>query len=343
MPKDYYNILGVSSNASEKEIKKAYRKLALKYHPDKNAADKNAETKFKEAGQAYSILGDPQKRAHYDQFGDAQEMASGGFDDIFSHFGDIFGGFGEFFTNARQRRPQQGPNHNMKVSLAFHEAFFGCEKTLEVPRQLSCDVCHESGCKPGTLPVTCGTCGGAGQVIKQQMFMTIKTTCPTCSGKGKVISHACVKCKGQGKISIDEKVHIKIPPGVDSGDRLRVPQQGFVGPSGCPPGDLYLFLDVQESDKFRRDGFDIHSTAACPITVALLGGEIIAETMYGDEPITIESGSQPESVVLLEGKGIPKTNALGSGDHYLHIKIEIPRNLTSKQRKIIQQLHASLN
>tara|TARA_Y100000310_G_scaffold321950_1_gene380316 strand:- start:10184 stop:11227 length:1044 start_codon:yes stop_codon:yes gene_type:complete len=346
MKRDYYEILGVKRDTSEKGIKKAYRQLAHKYHPDKNPNNQEAETKFKEAGEAYAVLNDPQQRSQYDQFGHSPPGTVGagpGFDDIFQHFDDIFGGFSDFFGNARRRSaPRKGANHNLEVVLDFEEAVFGCDKVVSVSHATPCALCLGSGCKAGTLPATCSTCGGAGQVIQKQLFITLKTTCPTCHGKGKVIAEHCDVCRGVGTCQIEDQVTVRIPAGVDSGNNLSVPGGGFVSNSNGPPGDLILHLKVTPSSKFRREGYDVHSSLVIPVTTAMLGGTCEVHTLYGKEVIDISPGVQSESVMLLEKKGIPKLNSLGSGDHYVHLKVSIPKNLTGKQKKLVENLEKLL-
>jgi molecular chaperone DnaJ len=345
MKRDYYEILGVKRDMPEKEIKKAYRKLAHKYHPDKNPNNQEAESKFKEAGEAYAVLSDPQQRSRYDQFGHAPPGpagASAGFEDIFQHFDDIFGGFGDFFGHARRAAPHKGANHNMEVALEFEDAVFGCDKVISILRPTVCELCGGSGCKAGTLPATCTTCGGVGQVIQKQLFMTLKTTCPTCRGKGKLIVEHCNACKGAGTRQTEDQVTVRIPAGVDSGSTLSVPAGGFVSNSSGLPGDLILHIKVNPSPKFRREGYDVHSSLIVPVTTAMLGGQREVSTLYGKEVLDISPGTQSESVMLLEKKGIPKLNSLGSGDHYVHLKIVIPKNLTHKQRKLVENLEELL-
>jgi molecular chaperone DnaJ len=346
MKRDYYEILDVSVNASDKEIKKAYRKLALQYHPDKNMGDQEAEHKFKEASEAYTTLNDPHKRNHYDQFGHGGigwHEGPHGFEDMFQHFDNIFGGFGDFTGKSHaQRAPKKGANYVVEIVIEFEDAFFGCKKEFLIPRTCPCDACHASGCAPGSLPVTCTTCKGVGQVGRQQLFMTIRSTCSSCRGKGKVIVDPCTRCSGSGLVEVEENIHLSIPPGVDSGDKLRVAEKGFASNSGGPPGDLYLHLKVNASSEFRRDAFDIHSIVTVPVTVAMLGGTVEACTMYGKENVDIDPGTHSEAVIFLEKKGVPQVNALGSGDHYLHVKVQIPQNLTKKQKKLVQELHKSL-
>ena len=344
MKRDYYEILGVKRDTPEKGIKKAYRQLAHKYHPDKNPNNQEAETKFKEAGEAYAVLSDSQQRSHYDQFGHASSGpgdAGPGFEDIFQHFDDIFGGFSDLFGSNRRRR-RKGANHNMEAVLEFEGAIFGCDKTITVSRPTSCEPCSGSGCKAGTLPATCSTCGGAGQVIQKQLFITLKTACPTCHGKGKVIIEQCDACKGSGARQTEDQITVRIPPGVDSGNTLNVAAGGFASNSGGPPGDLILHIKVKPSSKFRREGYDVHSNLIIPVTTAMLGGACEILTLYGNEVLDISPGVQSESVVLLEKKGVPKLNSLGTGDHYVHVKVSIPKNLTRKQKKLVENLEQLL-
>jgi molecular chaperone DnaJ len=346
MKRDYYEILGVKRDTPEKEIKKAYRKLAHKYHPDKNPNNQEAESKFKEAGEAYAVLSDSSQRTQYDQFGHRSPGTAGtdpGFDDIFQHFDDIFGGFSDFFGSTRRRSaPRKGANHNLEVVLSFEEAVFGCDKAISVSHAAPCKLCSGSGCKVGTLPITCSTCGGVGQVIQKQLFITLKTTCPTCRGKGKLIVEPCNACTGTGICQIEDRVTVRIPAGVDSGESLGVTGGGFVSNSGGPRGDLILHLKVTPSSKFRREGYDVHSSHVIPVTTAMLGGTCEIHTLHGKEVIDISPGVQSESVMLLEKKGVPKLHSLGSGDHYVHLKVSIPKNLTRKQKKLVENLEKLL-
>lgn len=342
--RDYYEVLGVERGASIDDIKKAYRKLAVKYHPDKNPGNAEAEERFKEAAEAYGVLSDDEKRARYDRFGHQGMSGMGGFDpNQFSDFGDILGdlfGFGDFFGSGRKRsnRPARGNDLRYDLQIEFEDAVFGKEVSLEVPRTISCTSCQGSGAKPGTSPVTCNGCGGRGQVRYSQGFFAVARTCPQCGGAGKVIKDPCVACSGAGRIRETKTISVKIPAGVDDGSRLRVAGEGEAGWNGGPAGDLYVFISVREHPKFQRRDYDIHSEHAISFTQAALGAEVKIDTIDGKETLKVAPGTQPNQVFRLRSKGVQFLDGSGRGDHYVHVVVKIPTALTDQQRTLLEQL-----
>lgn len=341
--RDYYEVLGIQRAASIDDIKKAYRKLALKYHPDKNPGDPEAEEKFKEAAEAYGVLSDDEKRARYDRYGH-QGVGAGGFDpNQFADFGDILGdlfGFGDFFGTSRRRptRPARGNDLRYDLEIDFEDAVFGKEITLDVPRIVTCTTCNGTGAKAGTQPVTCGGCGGRGQIRYSQGFFAVSRTCPQCGGTGKVIKDPCKSCNGQGRVREEKKISVKIPAGVDDGSRLRVGGEGESGYNGGPAGDLYVFISVREHEKFTRRDYDIHSEELISVTRAALGGEVFVDTLDGKETLRVPAGTQPNQVFRLRGKGVQFLDGGGRGDHYVHVSVKIPSALNDEQRKLYEQL-----
>ena len=345
--RDYYEVLGVARTAGLDEIKKAYRKLALKYHPDKNPGDAEAEEKFKEAAEAYSVLSDEEKRARYDRYGHQGAAAGfGGFDpNQFADFGDILGdlfGFGDFFGTNRRRstRPARGNDLRYDLQIEFMDAAFGKEVTLNIPRVVTCETCHGNGSKPGTQPVTCSGCGGRGQIRYSQGFLAVSRTCPQCGGAGKVIKDPCATCNGAGRVQEEKKISVKIPGGVDDGSRLRVPGEGEAGYNGGPAGDLYVFLSVREHPKFTRRDYDIHSNQTITFTQAALGAEVATETIDGQETLRVPLGTQPAQIFRLRGKGVQFLDGSGRGDHYVHVNVRIPTSLSDEQRTLLEQFAA---
>ncbi len=342
--RDYYEVLGIPRNANLDEIKKAYRKMALKYHPDKNPANPDAEEKFKEAAEAYGVLSDDEKRARYDRYGHSGMGGMGGFDPSqFADFGDILGdlfGFGDFFGASRRRstRPARGNDLRYDLTLAFEDAVFGKEISIDIPRVVTCRVCSGSGAKPGTSPVTCSGCGGRGQIRYSQGFFAVARTCPQCGGAGKVIKDPCVNCSGSGRVREEKKLSVKIPAGVDEGSRLRIAGEGESGYNGGPAGDLYVFISVREHPKFTRRDYDIHSEEVISFTQAALGAEIKTDTIDGPETLRIPSGTQPNQVFRLRGKGVQFLQGSGRGDHYVQVSVRIPTTLTDEQRRLLEQL-----
>jgi molecular chaperone DnaJ len=342
--RDYYEVLGVPRDAGIDDIKKAYRRMALKYHPDKNPGDPEAEEKFKEAAEAYGVLSDQEKRAQYDRYGHTSAAGGfGGFDPSqFADFSDILGdlfGFGDFFGAGRKRstRPARGNDLRYDLTLSFEDAVFGKEVSLKIPRVITCTTCNGSGAKPGTQPVTCTGCGGRGQIRYSQGFFAVARTCPQCGGAGKVIKDPCATCNGAGRVREEKTLSVKIPPGVDEGSRLRVPGEGESGYNGGPAGDLYVFISVEEHPKFQRRDYDIHSEETISFTQAALGAEVKVNTIDGEESLKIPAGTQPNQVFRLRGKGVQFLQGTGRGDHYVHVSVRIPMALSDEQRQLLEQ------
>ena len=344
--RDYYEVLGIPRGAGVDEIKKAYRKLAVKYHPDKNPGDAEAEERFKEAAEAYGVLSDDEKRARYDRYGHQGMSGMGGFDpNQFADFGDILGdlfGFGDFFGSRGRRgsRPARGNDLRYDLRLEFMDAVFGKEISLDVPRNITCKTCSGSGAKGGTQPITCTGCGGRGQIRYSQGFFAVARTCPQCNGTGKMIKDPCADCGGAGRVREEKKISVKIPAGVDDGSRLRVAGEGESGFNGGPAGDLYVFIGVADHPKFQRRDYDIHSEQSISFTQAALGGEAKVETIDGHEMLKVPSGTQPTQVFRLRGKGVPFLDGSGRGDHYVHVVVRIPTSLNDEQRSLLEQLAA---
>jgi len=342
--RDYYEVLGVHKNASDAEIKKAFRKLAVQYHPDKNQGNKEAEDKFKEVNEAYEVLSDAQKRATYDQFGHTMGpegfggfrdsgFGGGGFGDIFEDiFGDFFGGGGGG-AGARRGRGQRGSDLRYNMDITFEEAAFGKETTVKVPSAEECATCKGSG---GDRE-TCGQCGGSGQMKMQQGFFTVSRTCNRCGGMGSSVTDPCKKCKGQGRIEISKSLSIKIPPGVESGMRLRLTGEGEPGSHGGPAGDLYVVINVEEHPFFMREGNEIICEVPIRFSQAALGDEIEVPTLNGKVKMKVPGGSQPGKVMRLKGKGFPDARGYGRGDQHVVLKVEIPTRLTDRQKELIRE------
>jgi molecular chaperone DnaJ len=343
--KDYYELLGVSRSASEDEIKKAYRKLALQYHPDRNPGDKQAEEKFKEVSEAYQILSEPEKRAKYDQFGHAAfgdgGPFAGGFD-FSAGFEDVFGDiFGEFFGGGTRRGRGRGEDLRYNLELKFEEAVFGTEKKIKVPRHGPCDACHGSGAKPGTAPQTCPTCRGRGQVSFQQGFFSVSRTCNQCRGQGTVIKEPCSTCNGSGRVRKSHTISIKIPPGVDTGSRLKLRGEGENSASGGLPGDLYVVITVEPHPIFVRDNLDIVCDVPISIAQAALGAEIDVPTLGGKVKMKIPPGTQSGKVFRMKGRGITDVQGYQQGDQHVRIKVETPTHLTVRQKELLREFAAA--
>ena len=341
--RDYYEILGIRRDSAGTQIKAAYRKLAMKYHPDRNPNDKVAEEKFKEAAEAYDVLSDSQKRGLYDQFGHQGLEGAGhsgfrGFDDIFSNFGDIFEDFFGFSAGGRTRsRARRGADLRYDLTIGFLEAAFGTETEITVDKTASCPSCSGSGCAPGTQPTVCKTCGGAGQVSHNQGFFSVRTTCPTCRGAGQSITTPCESCRGNGQVTVTKKVSVKIPGGVDNGSRLRLSGEGEAGSDNGPPGDLYVFLHVQPHEFFKRNNTDIICRVQISFTQAALGARIKVPTLTGEHDIDIPKGTQPGDAFTLPGEGIPSLRNGRRGDQVIQADIKTPTNLSKKQVSLLKE------
>jgi len=341
--RDYYEVLGVSRNATDDELKGAYRKLALQYHPDRNPGDKVAEENFKEAAEAYDVLRDPQKRNIYDQYGHQGLEGSGfsgfgGFEDIFSSFGDIFEDFFGFSTRRRSRsRAQKGADLRYDMTLSFMEAAFGTETEIKLEKMEVCPTCEGSACEPGKYPETCGYCHGSGQATRTQGFFTLRTTCPSCHGKGQTIPHPCTYCRGAGQIRINKKVSVKIPAGVDSGSRLRLTGEGESGAHGGPPGDLYVFIQVEQHELFERDNTDVIHRVEISFVQAALGDKIIVPTLESEKELEISKGTQPGDIFRFRGEGIPSLRYKQRGDLIVLVFIKTPTNLSKKQEALLRE------
>ncbi|SEG80993.1 molecular chaperone DnaJ [Marinobacterium lutimaris] len=351
---DYYELLDVPRDASDRDIKKAYRRLAMKYHPDRNPDDKAAEDKFKEISEAYEVLSDAQKRAAYDQFGHAGVDGQGGgfggggfggggdFSDIFGDvFGDIFGGGGG--GGRRRSSVQRGADLRYNLDLNLEEAVRGCEKTLKVPTLVGCEVCDGTGAKPGTSAKTCGTCGGIGQVRMQQGFFSVQQTCPTCRGEGKVISDPCNSCHGQGRVEETKTLQVKIPAGVDTGDRIRLTGEGEAGTHGGPAGDLYVQVNVLQHPIFERDGKHLYCEVPISFVDAALGGELDVPTLDGRVKLKIPAETQTGKLFRLRGKGIAPVRGGSTGDLMVKVTVETPVSLSSRQKELLKEFQDEMD
>jgi len=348
--RDYYEVLGLSKTADATEIKKAYRRLAMKHHPDRNKDDDKAEGQFKEAKEAYEVLKDPEKRAAYDRFGhDGVRGAGGqaggfgaeGFGDIFGDvFGDIFGGGGR-----RGGGPQvfRGADLGYELQLDLEKAVKGDTVTIDVPTQVSCETCGGSGAKKGTEPSTCSTCGGAGQVRMQQGFFSIQQTCPACKGAGTTITDPCADCHGRGRTHKTKSLSVKVPAGVDDGDRIRLSGEGEAGRNGGPPGDLYVEIRIEPHKLFERGGADLSCEVPLSFATATLGGEVELPTLDGNVSLKIPAGTQSGKVFRLRGKGVTTVRDPRKGDLFAKVSVETPVNLTSEQKDLLKKLEASLS
>ena len=352
--RDYYEVLGVARTATEVEIKSAYRKLALKYHPDRNPGNKEAEDKFKESAEAYAVLADADKRHLYDRFGHAGlgTAATGGagfdptvftgFEDILGGLGDMFG-FGDIFGGGRRRSgPQRGADLRYDLEISFEESARGSETTVQIPRQEACETCHGTGAAPGSRPTTCPQCHGRGQLRYQQGFFTVARTCGQCRGTGQIIGTPCTTCRGAGRVQKERKLTVKIPAGIATGQRLRLSGEGEGGAGGGPAGDLYVVIHVQEHSFFQRDGNDLFCEIALNFPTLALGGEITIPTLDGEEPFTLPEGTQSGATFRLRNRGMPDVTGRGRGDLLVTVKVKTPKKLTKDQKKLLQQLAATL-
>jgi len=339
--RDYYEILGVNRNASEEEIKKNYRRLALKYHPDRNPGDKNAEQSFKEAAEAYDVLRDPEKRRIYDRYGHAGLQGTGfhgfsGFDDIFSSFGDIFDDFFGFGGRAR-RRVRKGSDLQYEMKISFTDAAFGADRTIQIPKVEPCNHCGGSGIEHGFQREICSACKGTGQIVRSQGFIRIATSCPRCNGEGTIIANPCKTCRGTGHIKAKKELKVKIPKGINSGMSLRVSGEGEKSPDGGPPGDLYVKIYVEDHEFFKREEDDIICHVPISFVDAALGAEIEIPTLEGSERIHIPQGTQPGDILRLRGMGIPRLQRQGRGDQIIVVDIRIPVKLNKKQEELLKE------
>jgi molecular chaperone DnaJ len=348
--RDYYEILGVEREATDQQIKSAYRKLALKHHPDRNPGDKQAEEHFKEAAEAYAVLADSQKRSLYDRFGHAGVSSAAGagagfdpsifadFSDIFSGLGDAFG-FGDIFGGRRRRGgPQRGADLRYDLEITFEESAQGVETTIQIPREEACETCSGSGAAPGTSAETCSQCRGSGQLRYQQGFLTVARPCPNCRGTGKTIARPCQTCRGAGRVGRERSMTVKIPAGIATGQRLRLYGEGEHGSAGGPPGDLYVVVHVQDHSFFHREGDDLYCELSMPFHVVALGGEVKVPTLNGREELHVPAGTQPGSRFKLRGKGMPNVSGRGHGDLHVIARVTVPKKLTKDQKRIIEEL-----
>ena len=353
--RDYYEVLGISKTADDAEIKKAYRVLAKKYHPDMNPGDAEAEKKFKEASEAYAVLSDPEKRRQYDQFGHAAFEGGGaggfgGFDFNSADFGDIFGDiFGDFFGGGRRRGanngPMKGANIRTSVRITFEEAVFGVSKEIELTLKDECATCHGTGAKPGTSPETCTKCGGKGQVVftQQSFFGTVRNvqSCPECNGTGKVIKEKCADCHGTGYIANRKKIQVSIPAGIDNGQSVRIRDKGEPGTNGGPRGDLLVEVIVARHPIFQRQDYNIFSTVPISFAVAALGGDVVVDTVDGKVIYEVKPGTQTDTKVRLKGKGVPSLrNKEVRGDHYVTLVVQTPEKLSGEAKELLKQFEA---
>jgi molecular chaperone DnaJ len=343
--RDYYEILGITRTATEVEIKKAYRKLAVQHHPDKNPDDHTAEDKFKEAAEAYSVLSDSQKRAAYDRFGHAGVSGAGagaGFDPGFSNIEDIFDmfGFGDMFGGRTSRRSsvQRGSDLRYDIEISLEDAAEGKDEKLKIPRLERCEECDGSGAEKGTQPEACITCGGSGQTRYQQGFFSVMRTCPNCQGKGRIVRAPCKSCRGQGRNEKERNLEIKIPAGVETGSRLRVAGEGEAGVGGGPSGDLYVVIHVKEHDNFERQGSNLYSAVPVTFAQAALGAEIKVKTLDAEEDLKIPAGTQTGTIFRLKNHGMPNLSGRGKGDLFVAVTLVTPKTLTKEQRKLLEQL-----
>lgn len=344
--RDYYQVLGVTHQVTEDELKKAYRKLALKYHPDRNPGDKDAEDRFKEAAEAYEVLCDPKKRQIYDTYGHEGLQGTGfsgfrGFEDIFSSFGDIFEEFFSFgFGGGRPRQrtvARPGNDLGYDLVLAFEEGVFGTEKDIEVETAVPCGACQGRGAEPDSREGTCPLCQGRGQVIQSQGFFRISTACSRCEGSGQVLTSPCGQCHGQGRVKGRKRVQVKVPPGVDNGTRLRLRGEGEGGYRGGPAGDLYVRLHVQPHERFERDGDDLYCKVTVSFVQAILGDHLEVPTLNGIKPIEVAPGTQPGTVLRYGSEGVPHLRGNGRGDLFVEVGVHIPSSINARQEELLRE------
>lgn len=348
--RDYYEVLGVSRTATDQEMKTAYRRLAHQYHPDKNQSDPEAEERFKEAAEAYSVLSNPEQRQRYDRFGHAGVASSaagaawgapgfGGIEDILGDlfgFGDVFGAAGR--PGSRRSSAQRGADLRYDLEITLEQAAEGMTAQLRIPKLETCETCNGSGAAAGTKPETCRTCQGAGQVRFQQGFFSVSRTCSTCRGTGQVISSPCESCHGAGRVEREKSIEVKIPAGVETGSRLRLQAEGESGAYGGPPGDLYVVIHVAEHEKFERQGNNLYSSIPITFAQAALGAEVKVNTLHGDQSLKVPAGTQTGTVFRVRGQGMPVLGGRGKGDLFVSVSVITPTSLNREQRKLLEQL-----
>jgi molecular chaperone DnaJ len=351
--RDYYEVLGVDRTCDDAGLKSAFRKLAMKHHPDKNGGSAEATAQFKEINEAYTILSDPQKRAAYDRFGHAGVNGQGpggpggGFADVHDIFNDVFGDvFGDMFGRSqRQAGPARGQDLRYDLEITLEQAYAGAEVEINVPAAVTCETCEGTGAKPGTGPTTCTTCGGAGRLRRSQGFFQVETTCPRCGGAGRVVMDPCASCAGHGQVRRERVLEVRVPAGVDDGSRIRLSGEGDAGARGGPRGDLYIFVSVRPHELFERDGLDLLCSVPVPMTTAALGGEIEAPCLLGGEncdgqckiKVKVPEGAQPGQTVRLRGKGMPSLRTRQRGDLIVQLEVETPTRLTAKQKALMRE------
>lgn len=347
--RDYYEVLGVVREVDEVSLKTAYRKLALKYHPDRNPENQEAEELFKEAAEAYGVLSDPQKRAAYDRFGHqgVQGAGASGFDpSAFGDFSDVLGdlfGFGDLFGTGRKRsRVQRGEDLRFDLEIKLEDAIRGMTADIQVPRMDACGRCKGTGAEREDGIVTCSVCRGRGEVLYQQGFLTVRRTCGQCNGRGQLIRRPCTQCRGEGRVRSDRKLKVTIPAGVDSNTRLRLQSEGQPGPNGGPAGDLYVVVSIQEHPVFERHESDLHCVIPINVAQAALGTELTLDTFDGQQTVKVPEGASPGQRIRLRGLGVPHLQSHGRGDIYVHIEVKVPSRLSKEQRKLFEQLQATL-
>ncbi len=338
--KDYYSILGVSRDASQEEIKKAFRRLARQYHPDLNPGNKEAEEKFKEINEAYACLSDPVKRANYDRYGTAEGVSTGFGYETYTNFTDIFedifeGFFGSF--GFRKNRSKKGADLRYDITITLEEAAKGVEKEIKFFRWEICETCNGSGIKPGSEPIICSSCGGTGYIRYNQGFFSVSKTCSKCGGTGRIIKEPCLDCSGNGKVRIERELKIKIPPGVDTGTKLKVTEEGEIGEFGGPRGDLYIYVNVKEHEFFKREGINLYCSIPISFVRAVFGGEVEVPTIDGKAKIEIPPGTPSGRVFKLRGKGLPRVGGTHKGDQIVTVYIDVPKKLNERQRELLEE------
>lgn len=343
MEQDYYQVLGVAHDATPEEIKKAYRRLAIKYHPDHNQGSREAEEKFKDISEAYGVLSDPEKRRLYDNYGHAGLRGAGyspnftSVEDIFSSFGSIFEDLFGFGSRARRGGPQRGADLRYDMTISLVEAVKGSERELELKLPAICETCSGSGAAPGSHRAACSRCGGRGQILQSQGFFAIATPCPFCRGQGSTVDRPCTDCRGSGRREKLRRLQVRIPPGVDEGTRIRLSKEGEIGEHGGPAGDLYVVLHLDMDERFKRDGLHLHTEVSVDFAQAALGAIIEVPLVDGTREIEVRPGTQPGDTVVVKGEGVPRLHGHGRGDLYVHLRVTIPRKLNAEQEALLRQ------